>query len=260
MRARSIALRLTCTAMAGLAVLLAPVAASAADGLLVFAAASLKNALDDADAAYEKQSGTKVAASYAASGTLAKQLENGAPADLFISADLEWMNYVSDKKLIKPETRVDLLGNALVLVAPLGSTAKVKLVPGMHLLPLISDGRLAIGDPQSVPAGKYAETALEKLRAWDEVKDHLARAESVRAALALVSRGEAPLGIVYATDAAADKDVTVVATFPEDSHPPIIYPAAVMATGKPEAVKFLAWLHTPAAAPFFTKQGFTIEP
>jgi len=230
-----------------------------AEDLLVFAAASLKNALDDADAAYQKQGGSKVTVSYAASGPLAKQLENGAPADLFISADLDWMDYAQSKGLIKTETRLNLLGNRLVLVAPANSSAKVEIAPNFELGALLGDGRIAIGDPQSVPAGKYAQTALEKLGAWDQVKGKAAKAESVRAALALVSRGEAPLGIVYETDVAADPGVKIVGIFPVDSHPPIIYPIAVTAiTKNAEASKYLAWLRSDAAAPFFEKQGFRV--
>jgi molybdate transport system substrate-binding protein len=230
-----------------------------ADDLLVFAAASLKNALDDADTAYQKQGGSKVTVSYAASGPLAKQLENGAPADLFISADLDWMNYAQDKDLIKTESRVNLLGNRLVLVAPKSSTAKIEIGPNFQLAALLGDGRIAIGDPQSVPAGKYAQTALDKLGAWEQVKDKTAKAESVRAALALVSRGEAPLGIVYATDVAADPDVKIVGIFPDDSHPPIIYPIAITAiTKNAEAAKYLAWLRSPEAGAFFEKQGFKV--
>ncbi len=230
-----------------------------ADDLLVFAAASLKNALDDADAAYQKQGGSKVTVSYAASGPLAKQLENGAPADLFIAADLDWMDYARSKGLIKAETRLNLLGNRLVLVASANSVAKVEIGPNFQLGALLGDGRIAIGDPHSVPAGKYAQAALEKLGAWDQIKDKAAKAESVRAALALVSRGEAPLGIVYETDVAADPGAKIVGVFPEDSHPPIIYPIAVTAiTKNAEAGQSLAWLHSAVAAPFFEKQGFRV--
>jgi molybdate transport system substrate-binding protein len=238
--------------------LLLPISAQAED-LLVFAAASLKNALDDADAAYQKQGGAKVTASYAASGPLAKQLENGAPADLFISADLDWMDYVQSRGLIRTESRVNLLGNRLVLVAPKNSPADVAIGPKFQLAALLGDGRIAIGYPQSVPAGKYAQTALDRLGAWDEVKSKTAKAESVRAALALVSRGEVPLGIVYETDVAADPGVKIVGIFPDDSHPPIIYPIAITAiTRKAEAVKYLAWLRSPEAAGFFEKQGFQV--
>jgi molybdate transport system substrate-binding protein len=230
-----------------------------ADDILVFAAASLKNALDDADAAYQKESGTKVTVSYAASGALAKQLESGAPADLFISADLNWMNYVQDKKLIKTDTRVNLLGNRLVLVGPKDSTLKVDIKPGFDLAKLVGNSRLAIGEPASVPAGQYAKDALTKLGVWDSVQGKLAPAPDVRSALALVSRGESPLGIVYETDVNADPGVKVVAAFPQDSYSPIIYPIAqLVSSKKPEVTKFLAWLRTPAAAPYFTKQGFTV--
>jgi molybdate transport system substrate-binding protein len=231
--------------------------AFAADKILVFAAASLKNALDDADAAYHQQGGGEVVASYAASGALAKQIENGAPADLFISADLKWMDALAHEQLVK--TATNLLGNELVVVAPVSSTTTLTLGAGLDLRPALGDGRLAIGDPQSVPAGDYAQRALQKLGAWQGVEDRLARSDSVRAALTLVSRGEAPLGIVYATDAAADKGVKIIATFPEDSHPPIVYPMAEVASGRnPETAKFLSWLESPAAAPYFTKQGFKL--
>lgn len=230
-----------------------------ADDLLVFAAASLKNALDEANAAYRKQSETGVSASYAASGALAKQIENGAPADVFISADLEWMDRVQEKGLIRPDTRANWLGNRLVLVAPANSAAKLDVKPGLDLAAVLKGGRLAMGDPKFVPAGRYGQTALEKLGAWDAVQNNLALSDSVRAALALVSRGEAPLGIVYETDVAADKGVKIVGVFPEDSHPPIVYPVALTAGSKnPDAPKYLAWLKSRAAAPFFEKQGFRI--
>ncbi|GGE99414.1 molybdate ABC transporter substrate-binding protein [Aliidongia dinghuensis] len=231
--------------------------AAAAD-LLVFAAASLKNALDDAIADYGKRTGVKIDVSYAASGPLARQIEAGAPADLFISADLQWMDEIAQHDLIRPESRVDLLGNRLVLVAAKDDKRAITIGPDTDLAALIGSGRLAIGDPQSVPAGKYAESALEKLGLWAKVEPKLARAESVRAALALVSRGEAPLGIVYATDAAADPGVRVAAEFPATSYPPVIYPAAlVKASHSPQAQPFLEYLEGAAAAPFFTRQGFT---
>jgi molybdate transport system substrate-binding protein len=225
--------------------------------VLVFAAASLKNALDDATSAYTP---AKVAVSYAASGPLARQIEAGAPAGLFISADEEWMDELAAKALIEPGSRIDLLGNQLVLVAPKGSALHLALVQGADLVAALGDGRLAIGDPPSVPAGKYAQEALEKLGLWTSVEPHLARAESVRAALALVDRGEAPLGIVYQTDAAADAGVRIVATFPEDSHKPITYPAALVKGADPAAGAFLAWLKSPAAAGFFERQGFSVLP
>jgi molybdate transport system substrate-binding protein len=228
---------------------------------LVFAAASLKNALDDAVAAYQKAGGAGVKVSYAASSALAQQLDNGAPADIFISADLDWMNYVQKHNLIRPETRKDLLSNRLVLIAPAASPVKVEIKPGFPLARLLDGNRLAVADPDSVPAGKYAKAALTKLGVWESVSDKLARAENVRAALILVARQEAPLGIVYATDAAAEPGVRIVAGFPADSVPPIVYPIALTAASKsPDAAKFLAFLESPAARPFFEKQGFTLLP
>jgi molybdate transport system substrate-binding protein len=232
----------------------------AAAEMLVFAAASLKNALDDASVAYQRESGDKIAISYAASSALARQLESGAPADIFISADLDWMDYAQQKNLIKPETRKNLLGNRLVLVAPTASAVAVAIKPGFPLATLLGNGRLAIADPDSVPAGKYAKAALETLGVWASVEDKLARAENVRAALFFVSRREAPLGIVYRTDAAADKGVKVVATFPDDSHPPILYPIALTAASHEGAAKFLTFLESSAARPFFEQQGFTVLP
>ena len=232
-----------------------------ADDVLVFAAASLKNALDEANTAYRTQSGTGVFASYAASGALARQIENGAPADIFISADKEWMNRLQKEGLIRPGTRADWLGNRLVLVAPANSSAKVDLKPGLDLAGVLRGGRLAMGDPKFVPAGRYAQAALQKLGAWDALRNSLALSDSVRAALALVSRGEAPLGIVYETDVAADNGVRIVGVFPEDSHPLIIYPIALTVGSKnPAATKYLAWLKSRDAAPFFERQGFRILP
>jgi molybdate transport system substrate-binding protein len=247
-------------AVLALAALLAPGPARAKD-LLVFAAASLRNALDEANAAYAGTSGgAKVTSSYLASGALAKQIANGAPADLFISADQKWMDYLAEKKLIQTDSRVDLLGNALVLVAAKDSRIQpIAIGRGTDLRSLLGDGRLVIGDPSFVPAGTYAKGALEKLGLWPGVEDKLARAENVRAALALVSRREAPLGIVYATDVAADKGTRVVGTFPADSHPPIVYPAALTATAAtPAARAYLQWLESPAAATFFETQGFRV--
>jgi len=235
--------------------------AARAEEILVFAAASLKNALDDAAAAYQRQGGDKVGVSYAASSALAKQLESGAPADIFISADLDWMDYAEERHLIKPETRKNLLGNRLVLIAPAASDLKVEIKPGFPLAALLGGGRLAMADPDAVPAGKYGKAALEKLGVWASVEASVARAENVRAALFFVSRREAPLGIVYETDAAADAGVKIAAAFPEDTHPPIVYPIALTAAGKnPGAAAFLAFLESPAAKPFFEKQGFTVLP
>ena len=239
-----------------------PLQAVAAKDVIVFAAASLKNALDDAIAAYGKAGGSGVVASYAASSALAKQIESGANADIFISADLDWMNYLEKHGLIDRNTRRNFLGNAIVLVAPTSARAgKVDIKPGFDLKGLLADGRLAMADPGSVPAGRYGKAALEKLGVWDGVKDRVAGAENVRGALLFVARGETPFGIVYATDAAAEKNVAIVGTFPADSHPPIIYPIALTAASTNDAAKrFLAFLLSPAARPAFEKQGFTVLP
>jgi len=227
--------------------------------LVVFAAASLKNALDDIGTAWVASGHARPLISYAASGPLAKQIEAGAPADLFIAADLDWMDYAQKKALIVEKSRVTLLGNRLVLVVPKTSTATISLVPGAPLAALLGDGRLAIGEPQSVPAGKYGRLALETLGLWDAVAGKLAMADSVRAALLLVGRGEAPAGIVYQTDAAVEPNVKIIATFPEATHPPILYPAAVVAASvNQQASAFLAFLQQPAARAAFEYQGFTV--
>jgi molybdate transport system substrate-binding protein len=247
--------------MAGVLVLglmLAPAVAWAADPV-VFAAASLKNALDDVAKAYEAKTGQKVTISYAGSSALAKQIEQGAPADIFISADLDWMNYLAGKNLIKNETRRNLLGNRLVLVAPADRSLSLVIAPGFELAKALGDGRLAVADPASVPAGKYAKASLEKLGVWDSVKDKLAQAENVRAALAFIAQGEAPLGIVYQTDAAAEPKVKVVDTFPADSHAPIIYPVAQTASStNPDASAFLEFLGSDDARKVFEGQGFEV--
>jgi molybdate transport system substrate-binding protein len=225
--------------------------------VIVFAAASLKNALDEISKAWEQESGQSVKTSYAASSALAKQMEQDAPAQIFISADLDWMNYVEGKGLIKAGSRSNLLGNKLVLVAPKDSKVGIELKPGADLAKALGDGRLAMGNVDSVPAGKYGRAALGKLGIWDSVSGKLAQAESVRAALLLVSRGEAPLGVVYQTDAAADPNVKIVATFPADSHPPIIYPIALTLKANEAAASFLDYIKSPKAAPVFKAQGFT---
>ena len=231
---------------------------------MVFAAASLKNALDDASAAWTEATGKTTRISYAGSNALAKQIEAGAPADIFISADIAWMDYAEKAGALKPGSRVDVLRNALVLIAPgrdLGSDPQIALAPnlGTTLTSTLAGGKLAMATIDAVPAGKYGKAALEKLGAWDAVTGQVAQAENVRAALLLVARGEAPLGIVYATDAAADPSVHVMATFPADSHPPIVYPAAVTRDSKsPDAPAFLAYIRSAAAKPYFEKQGFTV--
>src|SRR5579883_918377 len=227
--------------------------------LTVFAAPPMKNALHDVAAAYTKKTGVNIAASYAASSTLMKQIEQGAPADIFVSADLDWMEYGSKKKVIKDDTRVNLLGNKIVLIAPKDSKIDhVTIGPGFDLAKLAGDGRVTTGDVKSVPVGKYAKAALEKLGAWTAVEPKMAMAESVRAALALVARGEAVLGIVYATDAKVEPNVKIVGEFPADSHPPIIYPVAATVTAKPDATGYLAFLRSSTARTIFEKYGFTV--
>src|SRR5262245_59859413 len=224
----------------------------------VFAAASMKNALDDINAAFTRSTGIKVAASYAASSALMKQIEEGAPADVFASADLEWMDYGSQKKLIKDDTRVNLLGNKLVLIAPKDSKINtVSIVRGFDLAGLIGDGRITTGDVRAVPVGKYAKAALEYLGVWASVERKFAMVENVRAALTLVARGEAVLGIVYQTDAKVEPNVKMVGGFPKESHPEIIYPVALTATAKPEAAQYLAFLRSQAAKTVFERYGFT---
>ena len=227
--------------------------------LIVFAAASLKDALDEANAIYQREKGQQTATSYAASSTLAKQIEAAAPADIFISADLDWMDYLAKRNLVKLETRANLLGNRLVLIAPVNSAVQLAIGPNFLLAAALGNGRLAIADPNSVPAGKYGKAALEALGVWSSVADRLAPAENVRATLALVSRGETPLGIVYQTDADSDKGVKIIGAFPENTHPPIIYPIAVVASStNPATVDYLVYLKSPVARGIFEKNGFTV--
>jgi len=227
--------------------------------ITVFAAASMKNALDDVDAAFTKQTGIKVVASYDASSALMKQIEGGAPADIFISADLKWMDYGSQKKLVKDDTRVNLLGNELVLIAPKDSKIDhVAIEPGFDLAKLAGDGRIATGDVAAVPVGIYAKAALQKLGAWSAVEPKMAMTGNVRAALILVARGEAPLGIVYSTDAKVEPGVKIVGVFPESSHDPIIYPVAATADAKPDATPYLAFLRSLGAKTIFDGYGFTV--
>ena len=245
-------------ALAALLCAAAP-AAFAQANVTVFAAASLKNAIDSISAAWKADTGKKAVISYAASSALAKQIEEGAPADVFISADLDWMAYLSERGLVKKDTEVQLLGNDIVLVAPADSDAEAEIAPGFDLAGLLGDGRLAMANVDAVPAGKYGKQALEALGVWDSVADKVAQAENVRAALALVSTGEAPLGIVYKTDATADPAVKIVGMFPEDTHAPIIYPAAETAAAtSADAASFLAFLRSQAAADLFEAQGFTV--
>jgi molybdate transport system substrate-binding protein len=245
-----------------LAAALAPQAAARAQSatVVVFAAASLKNALDEIASAWANETGKAAPKiSYGASSALAKQMEQGAPADLFISADIDWMDYVDQKALIRRDTRVNLLGNKIVLIAPRDSSVALDIKPGFDLAKSLGDGKLAMANVDAVPAGKYGKAALEKLGAWEAVKGKVAQAENVRAALLLVARGEAPFGIVYSTDAAAEPKVRIVGSFPADTHPPIIYPAAETRDAKStDAKAFLDYLKSGKARPAFEKQGFTV--
>lgn len=244
------------------ALLLAQTATAAAaqrESLLVFAASSLTDVLQQAGPLYTKQSNVEVKFSFAASSALAKQIESGARADTFLSADQDWMNYLQERKLIKADTRSDLLGNRLVLIAPKDSKVTLKLQKGARLLEALGpNGRLSTGDPDSVPVGKYAKSALGKLDLWSAIEPRLVRAENVRVALMYVSRGEAPLGIVYATDAAAEPQVRVVDLFPESSHAPITYPMAATTSASSQTASFLKFLRGDAARAIFTKAGFTL--
>jgi molybdate transport system substrate-binding protein len=239
-----------------LAVSLTLSAPAAAETFTVFAAASLREALDEGVALYRARSSDTVLVSYAASSALARQIEAGAPADLFVSADVDWMNYLERRSLINAATRRNLLGNRLVLIAAADSKLSADPVPGFPLGRLLGSGRLAMANPDAVPAGKYGKASLEALGVWQDVRPRLASAENVRAALVLVARGDAPLGIVYRTDADADPRVRVVATFAESTHPPIVYPAALTASGRPRAGDFLKWLGGAQARAVFAKHGF----
>ena len=230
--------------------------ASAADSILVFDAASLTDVVNELGEIFAQRAHVEVKSSPAASSALAKQIEAGAGADVFFSADLEWMDYLEQRKLLRPGTRHDVVRNRLVLIAPVDSKVRVKLAPGVDLLRALGDGKLATGDPDSVPVGKYAHAALDKLGVWDKVSARVVRAENVRAALAFVARGEAPLGIVYQTDALSEKRVRIVDVFPEDSHPPVTYPIALTTRASPEAQRFLDFVLSDAAKPVFRKYGF----
>jgi molybdate transport system substrate-binding protein len=234
-------------------------AARAAEKITVFAAASLTDALNAIDEDYTKRAGQAVTASFAASSTLARQIEAGAPAQVFVSADAKWMDYLAGKQLIVSASRVDLLGNRLALIAPSDSpSGPVAVGLGLDWDRLLGpDGRLAVGDPAHVPAGLYARDALERLGQWQHLAPRLARADDVRGALALVERGDAPLGIVYVTDARISPRVKILGVFPDSSHAPIVYPAALVAgTSSPAAEAYLRYLRGPAARAVFARYGF----
>ncbi len=242
-------------ALAAALALAAP--ARAAADLTVLAAASLRGPLDAIAAGFATSGATKVRIAYAASSALARQAEAGAPADVFIAADLDWIDYLERRGLLVAGTRANLLANDLVLVAPKASAVRLRIAPGFALAEALGDGRLALAEPSSVPAGKYAKTALSALGVWPAVARRVAGAENVRAALALVARGEAPLGIVYRTDALAEPAVRIVDTFPAATHAAIVYPAAALKGGREaEARRFLDHLRSPAARALWEKAGF----
>lgn len=253
MFARLVALSIVVAALGGVT------PARAADRITVFAAASLRNALDDANAAFGKATGLSVTASYAASSALVKQIEQGAPADILISADLEWMDYAAAQRLIKPNTRVNMLGNRLVLIAAKDSKlGAIDIAPGFDIAKLAGGGRIAVANVQAVPAGRYAKQALQSLGAWSAAEPRLAMAENVRAALAYVARGETAIGIVYATDAKAEPGVKVIGVFPESSHPPVTYPMAATASSTNAGVaRYLEFLRSNAAQAIFERYGFS---
>ena len=237
----------------------APQPLIAQEQITVFAAASLKNALDDANTAFTKATGVRVVAGYEASSALARQIEQGAPADVFVSADLRWMDYAAEHKLIKLDTRVNLLGNKLVLIAPADSKFdRVTIGQGFDIARLAGDGRIAVADVKAVPAGLYARAALEKLGAWAVAEPKLAQAENVRATLAFVARGETPIGIVYETDAKIEPKVKIIGAFPDDSYPSVTYPVAATSDSKnPGVAAYLGFLRTQAAKATFEKYGFS---
>lgn len=225
--------------------------------LTIFAAASLKEALDEQAGRVEAETGSKIVVSYGGSNALAKQIEAGAPADIFLSADTEWIDYLDQRNLLRPGTRTDLLRNHLVLIAPADASASLSIGRGFALGPALGNGRLAMANPESVPAGKYGKAALTALGVWTSVESRIARTDNVRAALVLVARGEAPFGIVYATDAIAEPKVRIVDTFPEQTHPPIVYPVAIVAASRSTgAQRFVDNLNSPAARAIWLRHGF----
>ncbi|HEY1900141.1 MAG TPA: molybdate ABC transporter substrate-binding protein [Steroidobacteraceae bacterium] len=228
--------------------------------LMVLAASSLTDALNEIGPAFTAATHRGVKLSYAASSALARQIEAGAPADVFMSADTDWMDYLQARHLIDIRTRHNVLGNRLVLISPADSTVSIRIRPHFALAKLLGDGRLATGNPDSVPVGKYAKDALTRLGVWTQVEGKIAAADNVRAALALVARGETPLGIVYRTDALVEKKVRIVADFPADSHDPIVYPVATTAAAHGGAGDFVKFLLSPTAQAIFAKYGFDPAP
>jgi molybdate transport system substrate-binding protein len=252
--------RLTCAALmlcAWMTISPAFCADSAEPAITVFAAASLTNVLQELGDSFTRESSIPVKFSFAASSTLARQIESGAPADVFFSADIEWMDYLQSRNLIQQRSRQDVLGNRLVLVASNDNAIKLKIAPHFRLAAALGKGRLATGEPGSVPAGRYAQESLKKLGVWEEVKNRLVPAENVRSALAFVDRGEAPLGIVYETDALVDKNVHIVDVFPDDTHLPIVYPIALTTASHGNAARFVAYIRGPKGEAAFKAYGFS---
>lgn len=248
------------TLVIALATLMPPLAAVARErqppALLVFAASSLSNVLGDLSVAYTASSGVPVKLSFAASSVLARQIEAGGKADVFVSADQQWMDYLQARGLIEAPSRTDLAGNRLVLIAPADSTVELKIGRGFRLAEALGHGRLSTGDPATVPVGRYAHSALVSLGVWDEIQDRLVRADNVRSAMMFVDRGEAPLGIVYTTDALADPAVRIVDTFPAETHGPITYPGAVTRNASADAIAFLNYLASRQVRDTWKKYGF----
>jgi len=259
-RAAAAPLRAALWLLCGLFVLHGPAARGAAQAasVTVFGAASLTNALQEVGDGFTRLTSIPIQFSFAASSALARQIESGAPADVFVSADEDWMEYLQTRNLIKPATRRDLLGNRLVLIAPAASDVQLKIAPGFALAAALGKGHLVTGDPDAVPVGRYARQALTNLSVWNTVADRLVRADSVRSALAFVDRGEAALGIVYETDALIDPGVRVVDVFPDATHAPIAYPVALTSNAHADAAKFLDYLRTPAADIIFRHYGFMV--
>jgi molybdate transport system substrate-binding protein len=249
--------RIACVVAALVLSLIGRPAVADAPAVLVFAAASLKGALDDVGALVAQRTGVTMKMSYAATSLLAKQIEAGAPADIFMAADEQWMDYVAERKLIAPGSRVNVVSNRLVLIAPTGKVPQLTIAPGFGIARALGDGgRLAIADPANVPAGRYAKAALTFLGVWDTIANRLAPGDNVRAALAFVARGEAPLGIVYASDVTAEPGVAVVDTFPQESHPRIVYPAALTVRAKSGAKRVLEVMASAEARAVFVRHGF----
>jgi len=253
----AVAAALLAFAFSGVASAAQGAGADTGQSIVVFAAASLADVLGEIDKAFTARTGIEVKASFAASSVLARQIESGAKADVLFSADEEWMDYLAQRNLLQPRSRHDVVGNRLVLIAPAASKVKIAIEPGFSVTEALGpNGRLATGDPDSVPVGKYAQAALTRLGAWNAIAPRLVRAENVRAALAYVARGEAPLGIVYATDAQAEKRVKVVGMFPADSHPPILYPVAATAAATANGMKFAEFVRGNVSRDIFIEYGF----